>query len=133
MKENIRVVLVEDSLFLREMLCCIFAEANISVIGLASSEREALSKIETLKPDVVLVDLVLPGQNGIVLVKKIHRFYPEIKIIACSSLQHEQFISECELAGAVDFVSKPFKSSEVIEAVFSAINEEKQEQEIMAA
>ena len=131
MKKDICVLVVEDSLFLKEMLCRIFKEAGIHVVGLASSGEEALSKMETLKPDIALVDLVLPGQNGIVLVKKIHHFYPKTKVIVCSGLKHEQFILESELAGAIDFIGKPFKSDEMIEAVFSAATEEKQE--LMAA
>lgn len=131
MKKDIRVLIVEDSLFLKEMLCCIFAKADIDVVGLTSSGEEALSKIETLKPDIALVDLVLPGQNGIMLIKQIRHFYPKTKVIVCSGLKHEQFILESELAGAIDFISKPFKSNEIVEAVFSAATEEKQE--IMAA
>ena len=127
MKKDIRILIVEDSLFLKEMLCCIFKETGIHVVGLASSGEEALSKIETLKPDIALVDLVLPGQNGIVLIKKIHHFYPKTKVIICSGLKHEQFILESELVGTVDFISKPFKSDEMIEVVFSATIEEKQE------
>ena len=133
MKKNIRILIVEDSLFLREMICHIFAESDIQVVGLASSAEEALSKIEALKPDLALVDLVLPGQNGIVLIKKIHYFYPEIKVIACSSLKHEHFVMESERAGAVDFLRKPFKSHEIKDAIFSAAREQKQEPEIKAA
>lgn len=131
MKKNIRILIVEDSLFLKEMLCRIFGEAGIHVVGLASSVEEAFSKIETLKPDIALVDLVLPGQNGIALVKKIHHFHPKTKVIVCSGLELEQFILESELAGAMDFIGKPFKSDEMVEAVFSAATGEKQE--MMAA
>ena len=129
MENNIRVFIVEDAFFLREMLCHIFTKVGMEVVGMASSGQEVCSQIEALKPNLVWVDLVLPGgQNGITLIDKIKQFYPEARVIACSSLQQKQVRMQSEKVGATCFVSKPFKSNEVLETVFSVMKQEKQKE-----
>ena len=129
MASNIRIFIVEDALFLREVLCRVFAEAGMEVVGLASSGEEALSQIEISKPDLVWLDIVLPnGQNGITLMNKISQLYPEVKIIACSSLQQEQIQMQSESAGAMYFINKPFKSDKAVEIVFSAVGRKEQKE-----
>lgn len=124
MENHIRVFIVEDALFLREMLCRIFVKAGIEIVGVASSESEAFSQIETLKPDLIWVDLVLPGgQNGIALINKVKQLYPEIEIIACSSLQQKLVKTQSKQAGAVHFINKPFEYDTVLENVFSVMEQ----------
>ena len=129
MKNNIRAFIVEDSLFLREVLCRVFSQAGIEVAGLASSVEEALFQIEQLRPDVVLVDIVLPGKNGIVLINKISQLYSEIKIIICSSVPRKHILTQSEQIGNVAFISKPFGYDEIVEAVFSVVNKHREEQQ----
>ena len=120
MKKSIRVFIVEDALFLKEMLCHVFVEAGIEVVGVANSGgEETLSKIKNLNPDIVLMDLVLPEKNGITLIREIRDIVPDTKVIVCSSLQQELFKTQSEIAGALDFIEKPFSSDEIVEAIFA--------------
>lgn len=125
MKESIRIFIVEDALFLQEMLCHIFNEASIEVVGVANSGgAETISRIKYLDPNIVLVDLVLPERNGMELINKISNILPNIKVIVCSSLQQELFKNRSELAGALDFIKKPFSSDEIIDVVCSVAHEQ---------
>ncbi len=127
MNNKPRVFIVEDASFLREMLYRVFTLAGIEVLGMVGSGGEqAFSKIKGLKPDVVLVDLVLPRENGLSLIHKINQMYDETKVIVCSSLQTEYVRTQSELAGAMYFINKPFKSDEMVKAVFSAVKQEEQ-------
>ena len=125
MKNFISVFIVEDSDFLREMLARVFTSEGIKIVGMADGGGEkTLSRIKSLKPDVVLVDLVLPQQNGLWLINKINQIGDETKVLVCSSLKPEWIRTQVELSGALDFISKPFKSSEIVRAVFSAVQPE---------
>ena len=125
MKNLIRAFIVEDSDFLREMLDLVFTSEGIKIVGMAGTGGEkTFSRIKSLKPDVVLVDLVLPQQNGLWLINKINQMGDETKVIVCSSLKTERVRTQVELLGALDFISKPFKSSEIVRAVFSAVQPE---------
>ena len=120
MKKGIRVFIVEDALFLREVLCRIFMEAGIEVVGSArAGGDETLSHIKNLNPDVVLVDLVLPGENGMTLLSQLSDTSPHVKLIVCSSLRNELFKVQSEMAGAMEFIHKPFDSDEIVKIVSS--------------
>jgi DNA-binding NtrC family response regulator len=132
MKKGIHVFIVEDALFLQEMLCRLFTKAGMKVVGTASSARKAFFQISSLKPELIWVDLVLPGgQNGITLINKIKQFYPEMTVIACSGLQQKQVLIQSEKTGITRFVNKPFKSDEALDKVFSVMKE-KQQKEMVA-
>ena len=129
MANNIRIFIIKDTFFLQEILCRVFSEVGMEVVGLASLGEEALPQIKDLKPDLIWLNLVLPGvQNGITLINKINQLHSEIKIIACSSLQQKQIQKQSELAGAVCFANKPFKSDEIVEVVFSAVRQKEQKE-----
>jgi len=132
MKKKVCLFILEDSIFLQEMLVYVFEKAGIEVVGVASSGKIALSAIKQLKPDIVWVDIVLPGVNGFAVINKIKSFLKDIKVIASSSLKNEHIFLQSEIAGAVDFIQKPFKSEDIVNAVFSAMKNTKKEHEVAA-
>ena len=132
MKTDIRVFIVEDALFLREMLCRVLRKPGVEVIGMASSVDSSLSQIKTLQPDIVLLDLVLPGENGVALISKTYAISPKTEIVVCSSLLlQEDILLQCEMAGVINFINKPFSSSEILDMIYSIMK--KNEQTQMAA
>ncbi|MDE0119616.1 MAG: response regulator [Bdellovibrionales bacterium] len=127
MKNDIRVFIVEDALFLREMLCRVLKKPGVEVIGTASSVGTALSQIKALQPDIVLLDLVLPGKNGIALISKIYAISPKTEIVVCSSLlPQEDILLQCEMAGVMNFINKPFSSSEILDMIYSIMRQNEQ-------
>ena len=117
MKGKKNIFIVEDALFLRDLLCQIFTEQGIPVVGVASSAYSALSQIKALKPDLVLLDLVLPGQNGLSLLKSLQETHPEIKIIVCSSLPYKVTKLKEGEKSVVGYVRKPFDVDELLSVV----------------
>ena len=111
-----RVLIVDDAKFMRMMLKNIFVKNNIEVIGEAENGEEALAAYKDLKPDVVTMDIVMPGMNGIETIKQIMSFDSAARIICVSALGQQGMLLEAIEAGAKEFVIKPFKPERVLEA-----------------
>lgn len=105
LQKKISVLVVDDSSVFRQMLISYLSSCdNIEVVGYAVNAYDAKIKIPTLKPDVITLDVEMPGQNGIDFLKKLLPEYP-IPVILVSSLNLTVF--DALSAGAVDFVQKP--------------------------
>ena len=92
----------------------------MEVIGEASSGEEALTKAEKLSPDVVLMDLKMPGIGGIEATRTIRRRFPKVQVVAVTALSDDPFPAQLHDAGAVGFVSKGCPANELTDAVRAA-------------
>jgi two-component system chemotaxis response regulator CheY len=110
-----RILIVDDALFMRNMLRNIFSESGFEVVGEAQNGNEAVEKYQELQPDLVTMDIVMPEKNGIEALKDIMAASADAKIVICSALGQESLIMEALEAGARDFIVKPFKPPKVIE------------------
>lgn len=109
LNKKIKVLVVDDSIVFRKLLIdYLSAQPNIDVIGYAINAFDAKQKIPTLKPDVITLDVEMPGLNGIEFLKQLIPQNP-IPVILVSSLNLNVF--EALSAGAVDFVRKPDMSA----------------------
>lgn len=105
MNNKIRVLVVDDSIFFRQTIINhLKTRNNMEVIGFAASAFEARTKIPSMKPDVVTMDVEMPGLSGIDFLKELLPKYP-VPVILVSSLNLSVF--DALSAGAVDFVQKP--------------------------
>lgn len=108
MEQQIRVLVVDDSAFLRKVVSQMLSRnPAIEVVGTARDGNEALELVERLKPDVVTLDLVMPGMDGVHFLREQMRRQP-LPVVVCSIAHHsgEQAMQAME-AGAVEFVQKP--------------------------
>ncbi len=118
----IRVLVVDDHQLVRGGVCSILAQAeDMEVVGEAESGEEALAKAEELSPDVVLMDLKMPGIGGIEATRTIRRRFPRVEVVAVTALSDDPFPAQLHDAGAVGFVSKGCPADELTEAVRSAV------------
>ncbi len=102
-------LIVDDALFMRNMLKNILTKEGHEVIGEAASGDEAILKYEQLRPDVVTMDIVMPGMDGLDAVKGIMEKDPNAKIVMCSALGQQQMLINALQAGAKDYIVKPFQ------------------------
>ena len=121
MQNKIRVFVVDDSNFFRQMLIRdLQARSNIEVVGFAASAFEARTKIPSIKPDVITMDVEMPGLSGIDFLKELLPKFP-IPVILVSSLNLSVF--DALAAGAVDFVQKPDMSKDYsVKTFFTVLN-----------
>jgi len=110
-----KVLIVDDALFMRNMLRNIFSESGFDIVGEAQNGNEAIEMYQRLKPDLVTMDIVMPEKNGIEALKEIMAADGAARIVICSALGQESLIMEALEAGARDFIVKPFKPPKVIE------------------
>lgn len=114
---SIKVLIVDDAVFMRNMIKDIFSADEFEVVGEAANGVEAIERYEELKPDIVTMDIVMPLKSGIEAVKEIVSIDKDARIVMCSALGQDSLIMEAIEAGAKDFIVKPFKAEKVVEIV----------------
>jgi two-component system chemotaxis response regulator CheY len=111
------VLVCDDAVFMRSLLSDILARAGFDVVGEAHSGSEAVEKFRILKPDLVMMDILMPDMGGIDAVREIVRIEPGARVLMCSAMGQHALVLEAIQAGAKDFIVKPFQPSRVLEAV----------------
>lgn len=117
----IRVLLVDDLSFMRMVQKDILGGGGYEVVGEASDGLEAVEMYESLKPDIVLMDITMPNMNGLDAVKRIFADSPDAKIIICSAVGQQKLIMEAINSGIKDFIVKPFKPDRLLSAMAKAL------------
>ena len=121
MEGIIRLVLVDDHRVVRQGLKAFLAtEADIEVVGEASNGREAVEVVESLQPDVVLMDLVMPELDGIGATAAIKQKWPSVDVIAMTSFIEDEKVFGAMRAGAGGYVLKDADPDDVVKAIRSA-------------
>jgi len=115
-----KIMIVDDSRFMRKMLSDILTEEGHKIVGEAENAKEATELYSRLKPDLLTLDIVMPeveGENAFSALKTIVSEDPKARVIVVSALGQEQVIKECMEAGAKSFIPKPFQSENVARVV----------------
>ena len=119
--EPIRVLLVDDHAVVRSGLSAfLLAFDDLELIGEASSGEEAVRLCSELKPDVVLMDLLMPGMDGAEATTAIRRNFPEIQVVALTSFKEEDLVQRAMRAGAIGYLLKNVTADELAQAIRSA-------------
>lgn len=114
----IRVLVVDDALFMRAMIREVLAgSGHFEVIGEAGTGYEAVDLYQQLRPDLVTMDLVMPGIDGIEATRRILLLDPAASIVVASALGQESLVIESIAAGAKDFLVKPFTAELVLKTL----------------
>ncbi len=123
--DKIKVLVVDDHDLIVLAARQIFSKVpDIKLVGVASDGEEAYQKIKDLKPDVVILDVILPGIDGIELTKKITSEQPATRVVLHSSSVSEDMIVTGFEAGAMAYVPKNFKPGQLIEAIHTVVKGE---------
>ena len=123
MNKNISIILVDDHHLFRDGIKFILSKmANYSIVGEASDGSEFLDLLETIVPDLVLMDIAMSGMDGIEATKKALKLYPELKIIALSSYGDEIYYRQMIDAGARGFLTKSSNADEFEFAIKTVVN-----------
>jgi len=110
---NKKILIAEASAHNRNVLKEILSQNSYEVVGEATSIEEALDKIKVLSPDILILDMLLPGINGVDCIKSFKSVQSEIDIILLSILGQQEMVLEGIVAGAKDFLIKPFQTDDV--------------------
>jgi two-component system chemotaxis response regulator CheY len=116
-----KILIVDDAAFSRATLKDLLIGAGYEIAGLARDGDEGIFLYEILRPDVVTMDLVMPRRDGLSAIHAIRRFDAEAQIVVCSALTDAKVVREALLAGARDFIVKPYDPKRVVEAISRAV------------
>jgi NarL family two-component system response regulator LiaR len=118
----IRVMLVDDHAVVRSGLAAfLMATEGLDLAGEASSGEEAIALCAQSQPDVVLMDLVMPGIDGAQATREIRTRCPQIKVIALTSFKDEELVQAAMKAGAIGYLLKNVTADELAKAIRAAM------------
>lgn len=116
--EKIKVLIVDDHALIRDGLNAMLAsQPDIVVVGEACSGNEAINKVEAFDPDIILMDIMMPGMSGIEASRVIKEDYPQIRVIFLSMEVTESFVTEAVQAGAAGYLPKDSRRNILLEAI----------------
>jgi two-component system chemotaxis response regulator CheY len=117
---KLKLVIVDDAPFIREILKAVFHNTEIDVIAEARDGQEAVDVVTKAKPDAVLMDIVMPLKSGIDATQEILKVLPKTRVIACSTVDQNMMVMRALEAGCCDYLVKPFKAEDVLKVVRKA-------------
>ena len=116
--EAISVMIVDDHEMVRQGASSYLeAQPDISVVAQAGSGEEAVKLAQEFVPNVVLMDLVMPGMDGVEATRKVKNVSPRTQIIILTSFHQDEYIFPALQAGAISYLLKDVKTSELVEAI----------------
>lgn len=116
--KKIRVLIADDHTLVRDGIRALLAlAADIEVVGEAATGREALEQVKELRPDVVLMDLMMPMMSGLDATRRIRREFPETKVLALTQYDDSEYVIPVIEAGARGFITKMAAFAELASAI----------------
>ncbi|MCL6568043.1 MAG: response regulator transcription factor [Meiothermus silvanus] len=121
MNPKVRVLLVDDHGVVRQgMKLYLAADSSIEVVGEANNGQEALTQVEKLEPNVVIMDLLMPVMDGISAIREIKKRFPEVEIVAVTSVLEDKKVVDAVQAGAMGYLLKDTDAAALSEAIHAA-------------
>ena len=118
--KKFRVLIVDDSAFMRKVLEAIFnADSQLQVVGHAKDGREAISLSESLKPDVITMDLNMPHCNGVEATERLRAELPRTRVVVLTTYSDDAWVFPALQAGAHGFLTKDAGSAEIHRAIIA--------------
>ncbi len=111
------VLVVDDSMLMRRMIVDILSDAGWDVVGEAADGAEAVAQYKEKNPDLVTMDIVMPGTDGLQALQQIKKHDPSAQVVIVSALNQTRMISEAIRKGAADFIAKPFLPEQLQETL----------------
>lgn len=119
--QAIRVMLVDDHAMVRRGLATfLMVYSDLAMVGEAANGLEAIEVCARCRPDVILMDLVMPEMDGASATRQIRESWPDIQIIALTSFQEKELVQESLQAGAISYLLKGVSAQELAEAIRDA-------------
>jgi|SRR5690349_9949184 len=117
-RRKIRLLLVDDHPLVRAGIrSCLSTRKQLMIVGEAADGQEAIAKTKELKPDIVLMDINLPGTNGLEITRQLRRDAPKTKVLILTMHNNKEYVLQIVQAGASGYVSKDTLPEELAQAI----------------
>lgn len=121
-KQKIRVLVVDDDKLMREVLKAILRDEGYTVAGEAASGTAALAQCEKTRPDVLCLDVNMPGLSGLDVLKSLRKTHPDTKVIMITGDASMGTVREAVGLGAVGYIIKPFNAGRVVDSLNACLS-----------
>lgn len=111
---NLNVMTVDDSAAILTIIAAYLEDSEFDVVASERDGRRAVQRFQEMRPDIVLLDLIMPGQSGVETLGQILEIDPSACVVMISSLGTEDAVHECLSTGATSFLQKPFTRDDFI-------------------
>ena len=112
-----KIMIVDDAAFMRMMIKNSLTTNGYNNLIEAGDGLQALESYQTEKPDLVIMDIMMPNMDGIQALQAIKAFDKDAKIVMCSAMGQESMVVDAIRFGALDFIVKPFKPDRILQTV----------------
>lgn len=116
-----RILVADDAAFTRKILADMLRAGGHEVVAEATNGCEAVQRYQELRPDLITLDIVMPQKDGITALKEIMMIDPRARVVICSAFANECKVIESIKLGAKDFITKPFCSQRLMDAIDHAL------------
>ncbi|HAJ94157.1 MAG TPA: two-component system response regulator [Synergistaceae bacterium] len=116
-----KILIADDSAYMRSILKDLLLRNGYDVIGEAENGKEVLDLYGKLKPDAVVMDIMMPEMSGLQALKEIKENYPEARVVMSAAMGQQHLVVEAIKAGAADFFIRPVQAERVVEAIDKAL------------
>ena len=118
-----RILIVDDSFYMRTMLKIMLSVAGYEIVGEAPNGQTALQLAKETNPDLITLDVILPDNTGLDVLKGIKKDNPDMKVVIVSAVGQEVIVNEALENGALAYIVKPFSEEKVLETVSTALKQ----------
>ncbi|WP_129126542.1 response regulator [Geomonas oryzae] len=115
--KDVRILIVDDELFFRQVLRAVLEQIGFTVVGEAATGDEALKQYQVLRPHIVIMDIYMPDKNGIDATKELVAIDPNARVLVASASDFDSDIQAALDAGAKGNLMKPFVPKEIYETI----------------
>lgn len=123
--EKVKVVIVDDSPFSINVIRDILEDKGFEVVGEAGNLEEVISVVEETRPQLVTMDMTLPGTDGLECTREIHKIDDKIKVIVISSMMDDEIIKKAKQSKVSGYIQKPIDPEELIAQIEKVISSDK--------
>ena len=117
---SVKVVIADDHEVVRRGLASLLSGSEVKIVGEAANGEEACRTVRKLKPDVVLLDIRMPGKDGLSALEKIRAEMPGVRVVMLSTFDNPTYVARAVAAGAHDYILKGSSRAEIIAAITGA-------------
>lgn len=120
-----KIMVVDDSRVVQIQLSKILEGTNFEIAAYCRSGEEAIQKYTEVQPDLITMDIIMPGIDGLEAARAIIQEHPEARILMVSSLAYDDTMDEAKEIGTKGFVYKPFEREQILDSMNKALSSEK--------
>jgi two-component system chemotaxis response regulator CheY len=118
-----KILVVDDASFMRGSLKYIIESAGHQVVGMAQDGNEAIAMYKKLKPDIVTLDILMKGMDGMTALKRLRELDPKAKVIMVTAVGMDDKKEEASKLGALGYIRKPFKQAEIVAEIAKVMSQ----------